>query len=105
MKRKWKFHCYFLDGNVNYEEFKANDNRFYLEKDFEKAYKEHAFLYFNSRDFLNPIKEAFRKHIAKEFPDLDINFGIYPQGKIRILNLHMPQQPVEMYFKGHLVLL
>ena len=96
----------FYSDDVNYEEFhKANNHRFYLEADIEESYKEHAINYFNSREFLNPIKEAFRKHIAKEFPDLKINFGIYPQGKIRILNIHMPQQPVEMYFKGHLVLL
>ena len=85
---------------VNFEDFYEYNYGF---GDLGKEWKKHVLSVLSSRKFLDPIKEAFRKHIAKEFPDLKFNFGIYPQGKLELYErMSDGEQPVKMYFQGHL---
>lgn len=109
-----KIMFYAFNKVQDYMEFKASftgEADFFDDgygEDVYEDYYEYILKEFNSRKFLEPIKEAYRKHIAKEFPDLDINFGIYPMGKVDVVEVASGKNfhtLFEMHFKGHLALL
>ena len=97
---------FYSDAVQSYEDFKGNSTRGYDDMYGEEVYDlydEYILSSFSHRKFLDPIKDACRKHIAKEFPDLPINFGIYPK-KVSVVETHGRNFNTlfEMEFKGHL---